>query len=70
MDVKLSKFISAESARLIKHYGNDTDDRTKSLARLAKVTGELGELPSEILSIDTNKALIYLSLLQLIQAVV
>lgn len=55
LDKTLLNFISQESKRLIKYFGKNTDARTRSLARLAKVTEELGELSNEVLAIDGDQ---------------
>jgi len=55
LDKKLLNFISRESKRLIRFYGSNTDSRTRNLARLAKVTEELGELSNEVLAIDGDQ---------------
>lgn len=47
---ELMEFVTSEDLRLIAHYGESMDERTRILARNVKLSEEVGELSEEILT--------------------
>ncbi|MEA3229660.1 MAG: hypothetical protein U9P44_01985, partial [archaeon] len=52
---ELLDFINLEDQRLIEHFGRDSSQKERILARTVKLTEELGELCNEVLAFNGDQ---------------